>query len=93
MSFADLAHATGGRWTVRQLAFVEYLARHPGCSTSEVAAALRVKKPVITRITDALEADGLCKRMVAQHDRRKVYICLTINGETLAWDFIDAVRK
>jgi DNA-binding MarR family transcriptional regulator len=52
-------------------------------SLSDLARAEQVKPPTMSRIVDALEADGLARRRVNQQDRRALLIEASENGAAM----------
>lgn len=52
-------------------------------SLSELARAEQVRPPTMSRIVDALEAEGLARRQVNQQDRRAVLIEATEKGAVM----------
>jgi DNA-binding MarR family transcriptional regulator len=50
---------------------------------SELAAAEQVRKPTMTRLVQALQRDGLVRRVPDPHDRRVVRVRATPRGEAL----------
>jgi DNA-binding MarR family transcriptional regulator len=50
---------------------------------SELAAAEQVRPPTMSRMVDALEADGLVRRVADREDRRRVRLVATPNGARL----------
>ena len=52
-------------------------------SLRDLAKAEQVRPPTMSRIVDALEAQGLARRRVDQKDRRAVFIAATKKGATL----------
>jgi MarR family transcriptional regulator for hemolysin len=47
----------------------------------DIAKRLRIEGPTMTRMVDALSADGLVERRQAPHDRRSNFLTLTDQGE------------
>lgn len=52
-------------------------------SLRDLAKAEQVRPPTMSRIVDALEAQGLARRRIDQKDRRAVLIAATRKGATL----------
>lgn len=75
---ADLAEAglTGG-----QPKILFCVARHPGCTQKELAAACLVEQATVTVLLARLEAHGLIERRAAQGDRRAWHVYLTDAGQ------------
>ena len=56
--------------------------QNPGVRHGELADALLIQRPNMTKLMKRLEAQGLIKRLPAQKDRRHVALGLTAKGET-----------
>ena len=54
-------------------------------SLNELARAEQVRPPTMSRIVDALEAEGLVRRTVNEQDRRAVVIEATEKGTGILW--------
>jgi DNA-binding MarR family transcriptional regulator len=54
-------------------------------SLNQLAQAEQVRPPTMSRIVDALEAEGLVRRTVDEHDRRAVVIEATEKGTAILW--------
>jgi DNA-binding MarR family transcriptional regulator len=54
-------------------------------SLNELARAEQVRPPTMSRIVDALEAEGLVRRTVNERDRRAVVIEATEKGAAILW--------
>lgn len=54
-------------------------------SLNGLAKAEQVKPPTMSRVVDALEADGLARRRMNDQDRRAVVIEATEKGESILW--------
>jgi DNA-binding MarR family transcriptional regulator len=54
-------------------------------SLNELARAEQVRPPTMSRIVDALEAEGLIRRTVNEQDRRAVVIEATEKGAGILW--------
>jgi DNA-binding MarR family transcriptional regulator len=54
-------------------------------SLNELARAEQVRPPTMSRIVDALEAEGLVRRTVNEQDRRAVVIEATEKGAGILW--------
>ena len=66
--------------TVTQLAILTYIRKETPVPLKEVADALKVKKPLVSRAMDRFEEQGLAKRHPDPHDRRSVQLGLTHRG-------------
>ena len=56
--------------------------QNPGVRHGELADALLIQRPNMTKLMKRLETQGLIKRLPAQKDRRHVALGLTPKGET-----------
>jgi DNA-binding MarR family transcriptional regulator len=54
-------------------------------SLNELARAEQVRPPTMSRIADALEAEGLARRTVNERDHRAVVIEATEKGAAILW--------
>jgi DNA-binding MarR family transcriptional regulator len=54
-------------------------------SLNDLARAEQVRPPTMSRIVDALEAEGLIRRTVNQQDRRAVVLEATEKGIAILW--------
>lgn len=70
---------------------LDYLARCGGAGMSELAAAVLLTNPTLTRTVDNLVSVGLVHRAPAPTDRRKVVVRLTRTGATTHAALIDRV--
>jgi MarR family transcriptional regulator for hemolysin len=62
----------------------------------DIAKRLRIEGPTMTRMLDALEADGLVERLPDPNDRRTKQLRLTPRGETVLeniFTIADALRE
>lgn len=64
----------------------------PGLSVSELGRRVRLSQPAAARMVDALEADGLVRRMPSTVNRRWMTVHLTDRGYDLAAGLLDARR-
>lgn len=64
----------------RQLAVMFLANETPGLSVRELASALSIPKPSVTRSIEALERDGLVVRKLNLDDRRLIKLHLTDAG-------------
>jgi hypothetical protein len=76
-------------FTLRQLALLGYLRDVGPSETASVAAALGVKKPIVTRATDKLAHHGLVERQPVADDKRRCRLALTPLGREALhnWSF------
>jgi DNA-binding MarR family transcriptional regulator len=56
--------------------------RNPGVRHGELADALLIQRPNMTKLMKRLEAQGLVRRLPSDGDRRRVVLGLTPRGET-----------
>lgn len=68
---------------MRQMAVLAYVARRPRQSTGQIAEAVGINKPAVTRALDRLDQDGLADRVLDLQDRRKVVVTATTKGVQL----------
>jgi DNA-binding MarR family transcriptional regulator len=54
-------------------------------SLNDLAGAEQVRPPTMSRIVDALEAEGLARRTVNPQDRRAIVIEATEKGTAILW--------
>jgi DNA-binding MarR family transcriptional regulator len=54
-------------------------------SLNQLAQAEQVRPPTMSRVVDALEAEGLVRRTVNQQDRRAVVLEATEKGTAILW--------
>jgi DNA-binding MarR family transcriptional regulator len=54
-------------------------------SLNDLARAEQVRPPTMSRIVDALEAEGLARRTVNPQDRRAIVIEATAKGTAILW--------
>lgn len=69
--------------TMRQLLYLETIAKMKQPTSSELARELAVSKPSVTAITQKLITAGYVKKIQSQDDRRVYHIVLTPKGERL----------
>jgi DNA-binding MarR family transcriptional regulator len=69
--------------TLAQLHLVGELYDHPGHTVRELADATGVTQPTVTRALDALQRQGLLRRVASPEDRRCVLVELTDDGRTV----------
>lgn len=68
-------HSTLEQWRVMRA-----LADAPGLSMGEIAAALEIPQPTLTRVVDSLVDSALLYRTQSAEDRRKVSVHLSTLG-------------
>ena len=66
-----------------QFAVLTVIARNPGLTQSQVAAALGIKRTNFVGLLNALETRGLAERRQAARDRRSYALYLTAQGAAL----------
>jgi len=68
--------------SVERIELLAYLEKHPGSQVTagEVAEALSVSRPAVTRTVNRLEEDGLIRRLENSLDGRSVVLRLTPAG-------------
>ncbi|WP_298981159.1 MarR family winged helix-turn-helix transcriptional regulator [Caldilinea sp.] len=80
--------------SVPQFRTLAYIARHPGCSLSDVAEFIGLTLPSMSVLINGLVEQGLVLRQTSLIDRRRVTLTLTEAGSevyqrarqgTLAW--------
>jgi DNA-binding MarR family transcriptional regulator len=76
------------RWRILDL-----LADRQGMTMSEIASAVVVTGPTLTRIVDDLATKALVHREVDAHDRRRVLVHLTPRGQRLRRSLQPAVAE
>lgn len=74
------ASRRGDSFTCRHIATLALIVANPGTGVREIAAALDVPKPAVTRAAQALISDGLIISTDHQHDRRLVAFRPTKDG-------------
>jgi DNA-binding MarR family transcriptional regulator len=77
--FSEMA-TIDANMTCRQIAVLLMVAAHPGNSVKQLAAALDLAKPVVTRANDKLVELGLITRTMNMTDRREVELNITKAG-------------
>ena len=70
--------------TLQQWILLTALWREDGLTVSQLAAYYRVSDPTASSLVDRMEAKGLVVRRRTDRDRRKVIVCLTEKGRSLA---------
>jgi len=69
--------------TARQATLLWFVKRSPGLSLAELAAEEGISPPALSGHVDRLERAGLLERVRSSHDRRRVGLRLTDEGERL----------
>ncbi len=77
--------------TVDQWVVIDHLHRNPGIAQSTLAELTTKDAPTVTRIIDLLAKKGLVERRMADDDRRKFLVFLTLDGEKLYEQMLPAV--
>jgi DNA-binding MarR family transcriptional regulator len=67
--------------SVPQFRTLAFLSRHPGSSLSAAAEFIGLTLPTMSVLVDGLVQRGLIDRSTDQHDRRRVLLTLTPEGE------------
>lgn len=70
---------------------LDHLDRRGGATMSEMAAALLIASPTLTRTVDHLVSVGLVYRAPGPADRRKIVVRLTRHGQTAHTSIAEAV--
>ena len=73
----------GSGLTLERWRILDLLADREGMTMSEIASAVVVTGPTLTRIVDDLATKALVHREVDVHDRRRVLVHLTPRGQRL----------
>lgn len=79
--------------TTPQYATLGIVAKHPGCSNSDVARRVGSTRQAANEMLAALERDGLITRAPHPSDRRSKQIRLTPSGEQRRAEAAKAVRR
>lgn len=69
--------------SVPQFRTLLFIRRNSGASLSDVAEHLGLTLPSASKKIDGLVARNLVKRQGSQHDRRRIHLTLTSDGEAL----------
>ncbi len=82
----------GNTLAVAQLELLGAVAEHPGCRAGQVARLLNMRPNTATTIVNALSAQGMLRRTIAEDDRRAVELTVTEAGQraVLAWQATNA---
>jgi DNA-binding MarR family transcriptional regulator len=79
--------------TLERWRILDLLAEREGMTMSEIANAVVVTGPTLTRIVDDLATKALVHREVDVHDRRRVLVHLTPRGQRLRRSLRPAVAE
>lgn len=79
----EMRRHRGARMSVPQFRTLALLGRLPGSSLSDVAEHLGVSRPTASVLVDRLVRQGLVDRVQHPHERRRVALSLTREGEAL----------
>lgn len=79
--------------TLERWRILDLLADREGMTMSEIASAVVVTGPTLTRIVDDLATKALVHREVDAHDRRRVLVHLTPRGQRLRASLRPAVAE
>jgi len=79
--------------TLERWRILDLLADREGMTMSEIAGAVVVTGPTLTRIVDDLATKALVHREVDTHDRRRVLVHLTPRGQRLRRSLGPAVAE
>lgn len=77
----------------RHVATLALIVAQPGISVREIAAALDVPKPAVTRALDALADEGLITRTTPASDRRLVSLHPTPRGVELLSQILGEIAE
>lgn len=66
--------------TLRQLAMLEFLSVAGHAEPKQLAEAIGIQKPVVTRATSTLAEEGLVLRRPHPTDLRRCYVAITDKG-------------
>ena len=76
-----------------QLATLHYVAKHPGCSLTDVANLLDVAKSAVTSMVRRMEAAGIVRREPNAKDGRGSLLRVTPKGEGIRVQALPLMRK
>jgi DNA-binding MarR family transcriptional regulator len=76
-----------------QLATLYYVAKHPGCSMTEVANLLDLNKSAVGGLVQRLEAADVLRREPNPRDARGHMLFVTKKGESVRAQSLPIVRK
>jgi DNA-binding MarR family transcriptional regulator len=76
-----------------QLAALYYVAKHPGCSMTEVASLLDLNKSAVSGLVQRMESAQVLRREPNPRDGRGAMLYVTKRGETVRAQSLPLVRK
>lgn len=76
-----------------QLATLYYVAKHPGCSMTEIANLLDLNKSAVSGMVQRLERAEVIRREANPHDGRGSRLLLTARGEAVRAQSLPVVRR
>ena len=76
-----------------QLATIHYVAKHPGCSMTDVANLLDVAKSAVTSTVKRMEAADILRREPNAKDARGSLLYVTPKGESIRVQALPFIRK
>jgi DNA-binding MarR family transcriptional regulator len=79
--------------TGSQLAALLFVAKHDGCSPSDIASLLDMNKSAAGALVQRLERSGLLRREPNPHDARGTRLHLTPKGQATRVDSLPVIRK
>ena len=89
---ADSVRGATADLTARQFALLLAVFMRPGPhAVRELARALDLPKPAVTRALDALERQGFVRRKRDRADRRDVSVHRTVKGAVFLYDYGESV--
>tara|TARA_R110002072_G_scaffold20221_1_gene73859 strand:+ start:5333 stop:5734 length:402 start_codon:yes stop_codon:yes gene_type:complete len=89
---ADAVRGAAADLTARQFALLLAIFMRPGPhSVRELAQALDLPKPAVTRALDVLERHAFIRRKRDQADRRDVSVHRTVKGAVFLYDYGETV--
>jgi DNA-binding MarR family transcriptional regulator len=79
--------------TTAQLGALYYVAKHDGCSPSDLANVLDMNKSAVTALVRRLERSGVLRREPNEKDARGSRLFLTEKGKTVRDKSLGVVRR
>jgi DNA-binding MarR family transcriptional regulator len=79
--------------TTAQLAALYYVAKHDGCSLSDVAGVLDTNKSALTALARRLESSGVIRREPNPDDARGTRLFLTEKGKAVRTQSFAVMRR
>jgi DNA-binding MarR family transcriptional regulator len=76
-----------------QLAALYYVAKHPGCSMTEVASLLDLNKSAVSGLVQRMEGAQVLRREPNPRDGRGAMLYLTKRGESIRAQSLPLIRK